>query len=215
LDAGGKTRAAAPAQSRIRDGGDYFAGGKYAALRQRLIAVASEVIFDVQGVDLAAVFQHDADPSGLAPGCTRRRLMPPGTEVMADDLAGGLGGHVAIERDAAGGFHYFHQRFAVAHAVAAHGFDRGAIPRRLLQGSAHRFAAAGDAAGAEPDAEFHRGLLHVACPSASHAVVGVSLPEVWPSTVSTGARLQQPRQATSSTVNRRCASVSAPSGMAR
>ncbi len=51
--------------------------------------------------------------------------------------------------------------------------------------------------------------------SASQAEAGVSLPAVWPSTIRTGARLQQPRQATSSTVNVREGSVSAPSGMAR
>src|ERR1039458_866438 len=147
--------------------------------------------------------------------------MPPSrTEVQADDALGTLRGHVAIEGTAAAGLHHFHHRLAVAHAVAAHGLDRGAGARRLLQGRTHRLAAASHPTGAEPDPDFDRGPLHTVSVSAkgaraSHAMAGVSRPEVCPSTVSTGARLQQPRQATSSTVNRRSASVSAPSGILR
>src|ERR1039458_9590586 len=140
--------------------------------------------------------------------------MPPSRmEVLADDEMGTLRGHVAIEGTAAAELDYFHHRLAVAHAVAAHGLDRGAGCHRLLQHSAYGLAAASHAAGAEPDPDFDRGLHDG--PSVSHAVAGVRRPEVCPSTVSTGARLQQPRQATSSTVNRRSASVSAPSGILR
>jgi len=48
---------------------------------------------------------------------------------------------------------------------------------------------------------------------AADAAAGVSRPAVRSSTIRTGARLQQPRHATSSRVNIRSGSVSAPSGM--
>ena len=136
----------------------------------------------------------------------------------AGDALGGLRGHIAIERDPPVRLDHFHQRLAMAHSVAANRLD-DAVRARLFcrphQRIAHQFAPAGDAARTEADPNFDGAALHAVTFSASHAVAGVSLPAVWPSTMSTGARLQQPRQATSSSVNMRAASVSWPSGIAR
>ena len=130
LAPGGKARAAAAAKARIRDRGDHLfrrrclqAGG------QRLVAVAGEVVVDVQRIDLAAVLEDDAlllaeirgrgarasiEPEFVqvrlvvvARDPFRERLGPPacpgaeptGTDVLPRNLARRLGGHVAVERD--------------------------------------------------------------------------------------------------------------------
>jgi hypothetical protein len=208
------------------------------------VAVTREVVVNVQRVDAAAVFEHDPLLLGQVRVRWGRRTqrvprlptlqlfyLPShagrdavGANVPAGDLAGGLRGHIAIQCNGAIRFHHFHQRLTMAHSVAAHRFDN-AVGARLLRGAleriAHRLGAAGYAAGTESDPNLDCAALHAvrslrsASFSASHAVAGVSLPAVWPSTMSTGARLQQPRQATSSTVNWRAASVSSPSGIAR
>src|ERR1017187_10095051 len=115
--------------------------------------------------------------------------MPPGTEVLVYDVPGTLRVHVAVEGTAAAGFHHFHHRLAMAHAIAAHRLDCGARSRGELQHSVHGLAAASHAAGTEPDPEFHSGLLYETCPSASHAVAGVSRPAVCPSTDRKSTRL--------------------------
>src|ERR1035438_5485090 len=217
--AGGReTRSAAPAQAGIGDGGDYLFGGQLlTAAFEGAVAVARQVVVDVERIDFAAVLQHDpflfCGLWGRMVSCGRLVIGP---EVPPDKKARGLNGNVAIEGDAPAGLHHLHQRLAIAHPIAADRFDL----RSLLQDVSYRFRAAGDASVAKSDPDFDRAALHAVSvssrwASSALALDGVSLPAVCPSTISTGARLQQPRQATSPMVNMRAASVSAPSGMAR
>ena len=196
----GKTRAAAPAQPGFGNRGDHLVRRH----RQRAIPIARQVVVDVQRVDGPAILQHD--PVFWWGRRFRLPIMP------SDDPPSHLRRHIPIRRHPPVRLHHFHQRLAIAHPVAANRLDGRA---RLHQRIAHRFAAAGHAARTQADPDLDGAALHAVTLSASHAVAGVSLPAVWPSTISTGARLQQPRQATSSSVNRRAASVSSPSGMAR
>ncbi len=222
-------------------------GVPFTARRERAVAVAREVVVDVQRVDLAAVLEHDAlllaeirgGRAGAAieadgvhgdggirhgdPAAASARQRAQAASVRGDALcARAARRHVAVQRGAAVGLDDFDHRLAVAHAVAADGLDdavRAGLARRLDERGAHGLAAAGNAAGAEPDADLDGGGAHAgsasrATPSSASARGGRRQPAGRvSSTISTGARLQQPRHATSSSVNRRAGSVSAPSGM--
>ena len=218
LRRGGKARATTPAQPGVgncRD--DLFRGARLAAVGQGAIAVARQIIVDMERVDLAAVFEYDArlltgvrarfagwisvapekrkgarysrrhtrhEPRRWkrreAPRFARVPEKPARVQMLAHDQSGRFGGHVAIQGDAAAWLDHFHQRLAIAHAVAAYGLDRAGCAQFagcLLRGVTDRFGAAGNAAGTQADTDFD-GRFMTRPGSASQAVAGVSLPAV-------------------------------------
>src|SRR5205085_3273165 len=141
------------------------------------IAAARDVVVYIQRVDLAAIFEHDAflcralaavsrqigPGRQLGDGPTAPCGEPARTNVLAYNLGSGRRGHVAVQRGAAVGANDLNHRLAMALAVAANRLDdavRARLPRRLLQGRAHRLAAAGDPAGTEPDPDFDGRAFH-------------------------------------------------------
>ena len=129
LAAGGEARAAAPAQAGFGDGGDHLLRASVrAAAFQRLIAAAREVVVDIQRIDLAAVFEHDAllrrtvvamRPGRIGRKASRRssvrmsRIVA-GARVRARSARAACGGHVAVERGLPVAVDHFHHRLAMA-----------------------------------------------------------------------------------------------------
>jgi hypothetical protein len=137
-------------------------GGLRAAELEGSVAVALQVVVDVQGIDFAAVFQDDAAISWRATALAEERACEaragcepaPPPEVAPDDEVGGFDCYVAVEGYASVGIYHLHQRFEVAHSVAADRFDL----RGLLQDVAYGLGAAGDAAGAHANPNFDSSL---------------------------------------------------------
>ncbi len=96
-------------------------------------------------------------------GPTQPRRAMPGSHVPVGDAAGGGGIDVPVEDGAPVRLDDFDHRLAVAHAVAADGLD-DAVEAGVAGGCFERisdgFAAARDAAGAEPDADLDRAVPH-------------------------------------------------------
>ncbi len=125
--AGGEARAAAAAEAGGDDLFDERAGLHEECGAERLVAAAGEVVVDGERIDHAAVFEHDALAACRGRRRRRRRVEQMGGRsegaeaagVAAGDVAGGLGGDVAVESDGAAGVEHLDDGLAVAHAVAA------------------------------------------------------------------------------------------------
>ncbi len=185
----GNPAPAAPPQARPRHDVDHVVRRRRRdAPLERAVAVARDVLVDVERIDLAAVLEHDAvllgevgcrgagaaiDRVGVlfvarVPEATRAVPVEPArgrarSNVAASDLARHRRGHVRVESGAGVALDDFHHGLQVAHAVAAHPFhDRaGRRPPRLVEECGiDRFAAARDAARAKADADLDGLAVH-------------------------------------------------------